>query len=245
MMRAFAWLLALWGAAAPAAPLAEEFAREVDRRLELPLPAQAFYGALLGKAVESSLARDAVSQFFVMVDRSPSVQAVMIYWRAADGTTEFVGASPATTGEPGEYEHFRTPLGVFEQSRLNADFRAEGSKNSLGIRGYGEKGMRVYDFGWVVTERGWGKGGRSPMRLQVHATDPEFLEPRLGRAGSAGCVRIPASFNVFVDRHGLLDAGSEHAWLLRPDREPTPHPGRWLVVIDTAHTSRPEWSPAP
>ena len=245
MMRAFGLLLALWGAAAPAAPLAEEFAREVDRRLELPPPAQAFYGAVLGKAIESSLARDAVSQFFVVVDRSPSVQAVMIYWRAADGATEFVGASPATTGEPGAYDHFHTPLGVFGQSPLNADFRAEGTKNALGIRGYGEKGMRVYDFGWVRAERGWGAGGHSNMRLQMHATDPEFLEPRLGRTGSAGCVRVPASFNVFIDRHGLLDAGNEHAWLLRPDREPTPHPGRWLVVVDTARTARPEWSPAP
>jgi hypothetical protein len=138
-----------------------------------------------------------------------------------------------------------TPLGVFAQSHENADFRAEGTKNSLGIRGYGEKGMRVFDFGWVRTERGWGDGALGQMRLQMHATDPEYLEPRLGRAGSAGCIRIPATLDVFIDRHGLLDAAEEHRWLLRPDREPTPHPGRWLVVVDSARTTRPAWSPLP
>jgi len=244
-VRALGVVVLLWLGALQAAPLVEEYAQEVDRRLELPLPEQAYYGALLGKAIEPTAARDAVSQFFVLVDRSPRVQAVMIYWRGADGKVEFVGASPATTGKPGAYEHFVTPLGVFAQSRENADFRAEGTRNWLGIRGYGEKGMRVYDFGWVSAERGWGEGGASPMRLQMHATDRELLEPLLGRAASKGCIRIPASLNVFIDRHGLLDAVEEHRWLLRADREPTPFPGRWLVVIDTGRTLRPAWSPAP
>ena len=52
--------------------------------------------------------------------------------------------------------------------------RAEGTRNALGIRGYGERGMRVYDFGWVMGDRGWGTGGRSAMRLQMHATDPSL-----------------------------------------------------------------------
>ena len=56
--------------------------------------------------------------------------------------------------------------------------RARGT--SLGIRGYGVKGMRVFDFGWVTGERTWGDGGLSPMRLQLHSTDPDVLEPRLG-----------------------------------------------------------------
>jgi hypothetical protein len=242
-MRFLALLLSL--SAAQAAPLAEEFGREVDRRLELPPAEQAFYGALLGKTIDPTAAKAALSQFFVLVDRSPRVQAVMIYWRGADGSVELVGASPATTGKPGAFEHFLTPLGAFAQSRDNADFRAEGTKNSLGIRGYGKKGMRVYDFGWVTAQRGWGDGGYSQMRLQMHATDPDFLEPLLGRAGSKGCIRVPASLNVFIDRHGLLDAGNEHRWLLRPDSEPTPFPGRWLVVVDTQRTTRPAWSPAP
>ncbi len=49
-------------------------------------------------------------------------------------------------------------------------------------------------------------GGLSQMRLQVHATDAALLEPRLGRVGSKGCIRISAPLNVFLDRHGVLDA---------------------------------------
>ena len=45
-------------------------------------------------------------------------------------------------------------------------------------------------FGWVIAERGWGAGGMSPMRLQMHATDPDRLEPRLGRAESKGWIRF-------------------------------------------------------
>ena len=229
-------------AAARAAPLAADFGREVDRRLDLPPSAQAFYGVRMAQAIEPTAARDARSQFFVLVDRSPRVQAVMIFWRRADGAFELVGAAPATTGKPGKYEYFATPLGVFEHSAANPDFRAEGTENRLGIRGYGEKGMRVYDFGWVRAERGWDPGHFSSMRLQMHATDPEHLEPLLGRAGSKGCIRIPASLNVFIDRHGLLDAAAEHAWLYRSDRQPTPYPGRWLVVVDTQRTARPAWT---
>ena len=43
-----------------------------------------------------------------------------------------------------------------KHSLANMDFRAEGTFNDNGIRGYGRKGMRVFDFGWVVSERGWG-----------------------------------------------------------------------------------------
>ena len=245
-------LLALCMAGARAAPLSEDFAAEVDRRLEPPVEEQAYYGALLGKALDHTAARTALTQYFVLVDRSPSVQAAMIYWRAPDGSMDFVGAAPASTGKPGRYEHFVTPTGVFEHSRANPDFRAEGTRNSQGILGYGEKGMRVYDFGWVKAQRGWGAGGWSEMRLQMHATDPKRLEPKLGAPGSKGCIRIPASFNVFIDRHGLLDAdyeaaalGGEHPWVLLAERVPTLTPGRWLVVIDSGRTAPPAWTRSP
>lgn len=159
----------------------------LDRRLEPP-PAHA-------------------PQYFVLVDRSPRVQAALVFWRSPEGALELVGAAPASTGKPGEYEHFATPTGAFAHSLANPDFRAEGTRNAQGIRGYGERGMRVYDFGWVRATRGWGEGGSSDMRLQMHATDPERLEPLLGRAAaSKGCIRIPAALNVFIDRHGILDA---------------------------------------
>ena len=44
------------------------------------------------------------------------------------------------------------------------------------------------------------------MRLQMHATDADRLEPLLGSARSKGCIRIPASLNRLLDHFGLLDA---------------------------------------
>src|SRR6202012_3083134 len=150
-------------------------------------------------------------QYVVIVDRNPLVQALMIYWMAADHSFHFIGASPVSTGLPGRFEHFKTPLGVFEHTTDNPDFRAEGTRNGLGIMGYGRKGMRIFDFGWQQGERGWGKGGVSPMRLQMHATDPGILEPRLGTAQSKGCIRIPASLNEFIDHPGILDGDYDQA----------------------------------
>ncbi|HYL25334.1 MAG TPA: L,D-transpeptidase [Burkholderiales bacterium] len=246
---ALAVALLLFAHVLHAAPLAADFAREVDRRLALPPEEQAYYGALLGKALTPSEAHDDVLQFYVLVDRNPLVQALLVYWRAGDGGFQFVGAAPVSTGRPGSYEHFITPAGVFAHSLANPDFRAEGTPNKLGIRGYGEKGLRVYDFGWQRAERGWGRGGWSKMRLQMHATDPRLLEPRLGTPASEGCIRIPATLNAFIDRHGLLDADyeeaarrGEHLWILRPDRLPSSFAGRWLVVIDSGRTARPTWA---
>ncbi len=221
-------------------------------RLEVPPQAQAEYAARLEAALAQAGQAHPGPQHFVLVDRSPAVQAVFIYYRSPEEAWEFVGASPASTGRPGEYEHFLTPLGVFAHSLANPDFRAEGTRNDLGILGYGRKGMRVFDFGWVPGERGWGHPGTSPMRLQMHATDPDVLEPQLGIAHSRGCIRIPATLDAFIDRHGLLDADYEAAalsgephWVLRADRAPALFPGRWLVVIDSGRDARPPWSLLP
>jgi hypothetical protein len=112
--------------------------------------------------------------------------------------------------------------------------------------------MRVFDFGWQQAVRGWGRGGESTMRLQMHATDPDFLENRLGTVQSRGCIRIPASLNVFIDHYGVLDGDYESAlaegktlWVLPKTRAATDWSGRFLVVVDTARTARPAWSPLP
>lgn len=237
-------------AAAAPQPGAEAFEREVGTRLKLPAREQARYSRWLEGALAQAGIAGGGAQYFVLIDRSPRVQAALVYWRGPDEAWTFVGASSAATGKPGEYEHFVTPLGVFEHSTDNLDFRAEGTRNSNGILGYGRKGMRVFDFGWVPGERGWGARGVSLMRLQLHATDPDLLEPLLGAWRSKGCIRIPASLNEFIDRHGLLDADYEQGlragreyWVLRADRTPTATPGRWLVVIDSGRSTRPAWSP--
>ena len=221
---------------------------QVDRRLNVPEAEQSFYGELLAGQLADVAVEDR-AQYVLLVDRNPFIQAAMIYWRDPEGSFHFIGASPVATGKPGQFDHFETPLGVFEHTIENADFRAEGTKNELGIRGYGRKGMRIYDFGWQQSIRGWGRGGESDMRLQVHATDPELLEPQLGRARSKGCIRIPASLNTFIDHYGILDADYEAAmadgrtfWVLLPTREPTPWSGRYLVVVDTKRSARPRWS---
>ncbi len=230
-------------------PLAAEFAREVDMRLDVPHSEQLDYAKRLEAALLAAEHTNLAAQYVVLVDRSPFVQAGFIYWRSPDGPWHFIGASPVSTGRPGTFDHFLTPLGVFAHTPDNMDYRAEGTKNPLGIRGYGVRGMRVYDFGWVRAERGWGPPGTSIMRLQMHATDPAILEPRLGRARSKGCIRIPASLNRFIDRYGLIDAEYERAaregrylWVLLPTRAPTPWPGRYLVVIDSERENRSAWA---
>jgi hypothetical protein len=187
--------------------------------------------------------------FVVLVDRNPNVQALFVFLGTVVGGWTLAGASAISTGLPGKYEHFKTPLGVFDHSRENPDFRAEGTKNKFGIRGYGDKGGRIYDFGWVKAPRGWGDGHMGELRLQMHSTDRDLLERRLGTAQSEGCVRMPAELNEFLDIHGILDqdyerviAAGNQSWVLRRDRLPTPWSGRYLVVVESATSSRAPWA---
>jgi hypothetical protein len=236
----------------PPVPLATEFEVAVSPRLQPPPEAVAHYAMLLEMALDAAGVRLGQPGFIIVVDRSPQVQALLLFWGGANWSWHLVGAAPVSTGLPGRYDHFATPLGVFDHTMENPDFRAEGTKNDVGIRGYGRKGARVYDFGWVDAARGWGNHGVSVMRLQMHATDPDRLEQRLGTAQSKGCIRIPASLDEFLDRFGCLDEDYDrqategrHLWVLRADRSPTPWSGRYLVVVDSLADKRPDWSPQP
>ncbi|WP_367189243.1 hypothetical protein [Burkholderia sp. Ed8] len=240
-------------ATARAVDMRKRFTQEVTRRLNVPASEQRAYGERLQKALVDADLGDLAGEYVAMVDRAPNVQALFIYFRATPANAWLmIGASPVGTGLPGKYDHFLTPLGVFHHSPDNMDFRAEGTTNENGIRGYGRRDMRIYDFGWVDGERGWGKGGVSPMRFQMHATDPDRLEALLGIRHSKGCVRIPASLNAFFDHHGLLDddyqarvEAGKSLWVLPRDRDITPIAGRYLVVIDSARKARPAWAPMP
>lgn len=232
--------------------LSAQFVRQVDRRLDLPLSAQQRYISLVMDALAQSEIVALQAQTFLAVDRNPFVQAAFLLLRTEDGQWHWLGATAVSTGRPGGFEHFVTPVGVFLHSPNNPDYRSAGTFNENHIRGYGERGMRIFDFGWQVADRTWGKGGRSPMRLAMHATDPNRLEARLGSTGSEGCIRIPASLNRFLDHYGVLDAEYEIAVkeskpqrVLAPDREPLPWPGRYLVVIDSGQQTRPAWSSEP
>ncbi|AVR18498.1 hypothetical protein A8H40_03120 [Burkholderia multivorans] len=240
-------------ATARALDMRKRFAQEVTRRLNVPANEQRAYGERLQRALAAADLADLAGEYVAMVDRAPNVQALFIYFRATPANAWLlIGAAPVATGLPGQYDHFLTPLGVFHHSPDHMDFRAEGTTNENGIRGYGHRDMRIFDFGWIDGERGWGKGGKSAMRFQMHATDPDRLEPLLGIRHSKGCVRIPASLNTFLDRHGILDddyqarvEAGKSLWVLRGDREISPIAGRYLVVIDSARKTRPAWSPLP
>jgi hypothetical protein len=236
--------------------LAALFQAQVDRRLAVPESEQFAYAQRLSHALAASpLTASRLPlppQFVLLVDRDARVQAALLYWLDDDGVPQFIGASPVSTGRPFGYEHFDTPTGVFDHSLANPDFRAEGTRNELGVCGYGVAGRRVFDFGWAEAWKGWGRRGFGTMRLQMHATDPQLLEPRLGQRESKGCIRIPATLDEFLDRNGILDADYERAlnagqalWVLRADRTPTRWPGRYLVIVDSARAERPVWSPAP
>lgn len=206
----------------------KRFTQEVTRRLNVPASEQRAYGQRLQEALADADLGDLAGEYVAMVDRAPNVQALFIYFRATPANAWLmIGASPVGTGLPGKYDHFLTPLGVFHHSPDNMDFRAEGTTNENGIRGYGRRDMRIYDFGWVDGERGWGKGGVSPMRFQMHATDPDRLEALLDD-----------------DYQARVEAGKS-LWVLRRDRDITPIAGRYLVVVDSARKTRPAWAPMP
>jgi len=234
------------------AQLRQAYAEQVDRRLEPPPEEAQRYGDLALDALKRAGIAFEQPQYVTLVDRSASVQAIFLYRLPPGAAPILIGASPVSTGRGGKFDYFETPLGVFEHSVANHDFRAEGSRNKFGIRGYGEKGMRVFDFGWQQAQRLWGRGGASTMRLQVHTTDPDRLEALLGSVQSKGCIRIPASLNRLLDRFGVLDAdylrakaeGSE-LWILPADQAPVEGAGRYLIVVDTGRSERPAWSPPP
>ena len=182
-------------------------------------------------------------QLLVVVDRNPRIQAMCIVLARPDGPWEALGGARVSTGQPGRFDHYITPTGVFEHTALILDYRAEGTYNENHIRGLGLKGMRVWDFGWQSARKGWrADGERGDIRLLLHATDPAILEQRIGRQASSGCIRIPAAMNRFLDRHGVLDAEYEQAArddpgfraVLLADRTPTPLAGTALVIVDSS-----------
>ncbi|MFZ6777606.1 L,D-transpeptidase [Undibacterium sp. Ji83W] len=207
-------------------------------------------------ALASTSISNLSSQYIMLVDRNPKVQVAMLFWLDQEGQYQFIGASPVSTGRSPGFEHFETPTGVYTHSLANLDYRAEGSKNSKGIRGYGAKGRRVFDFGWQKAKKGWGDKIIADMRLQMHATDPGILESRLGTVQSKGCVRIPGTLNFLLDRYSVLDADyiqglaeGKKFWVLDKNREDNPWAGRYMVIVDSGKEQKPEWAayipPAP
>lgn len=185
-------------------------------------------------------------QLVVVVDRSPRVQGVAVLMAMPDGEWKMIGGAHVSTGSTGRYDHYVTPRGVFHITGAILGYRAEGTLNGYGIRGLGGKGMRVWDFGWQRARKGWaeevGKPDSTLIRLEMHATDPDKLEQRIGHPASQGCIRIPTVMNRFLDLHGVLDAEYESAAvtdikfrsLLLANRTPSPLAGNTLIVTDSS-----------
>jgi len=115
--------------------LASQFEQQVTRRLNVPPEEQERYAQLLQSALDEAGVSNVPPEFFLLVDRSPHVQAAMIEWKAPDGMFHLIAATPVLTGRPGTYEHFLTPLGVYEHRVATLDFRSKGTPNQFGIRG--------------------------------------------------------------------------------------------------------------
>ena len=194
-------------------------------------------------AIEESGRTITRPQLLVVVDRNPSVQLMLLVLAVPDAPWSVVGGTRVSTGQSGRRLYYITPIGVFANSDAILGYRAQGTFNEHHIRGNGLKGMRVWDFGWHDAVKGWRADHETgQIRLEVHATDPDFLERRLGRPASEGCIRVPAAMNRFLDLHGVLDLDDERAAatdirfraLLLPARRPTPLAGDLLVVVDSA-----------
>lgn len=194
-------------------------------------------------------------QLIIVVDRSVKVQRLMVVYarpnNAADNSWEVLGAVKVSTGQPGRAEHFKTPVGVVMNDGSIPGYRAQGTVNENGIRGIGAKGLRVYDFGWATTADWRHPGQVAVVRLEMHATDPVYLEPKLGTPTSEACIHIPTKFNVFIDHNGLLDADLAAkaatdpgiAWLFGPDHTQSPLAGDKLVVVDSSEPDAPLSNP--
>ncbi|WP_419728659.1 L,D-transpeptidase [Lichenicola sp.] len=189
-------------------------------------------------------------QTLLLVDRSPAVQRLWVILALPGAAPwQVIGAVRVSTGKPGRLEHFKTPVGVFTNTPSILGYRAQGTFNEHHIRGNGLKGMRVWDLGWQTTEDWRKPAALTAVRLEMHATDPTFLEARLGRPDSEACIRIPAAFNQFLDRSGLIDmqlvqlASQDRAIaaLLPKDRATTRLAGDKVIVIDS---SEPDAAPS-
>ena len=160
--------------------------RDVSPRLALPLAEAAAWAASLQRKLNTAQLLLAAKQFILLVNRSPNKQAALLNRGSVVKGWFWGDAAPVSTGLPGRYEHFLTPLGECDHSLSNPDFRAEGTKNKLGFRGYGRKSLRICDLGWVNSVRGWGEAAMGVLRLQMHATDPDLAEKNLVRRSLRG-----------------------------------------------------------
>lgn len=216
--------------------LQEEFAERIGKAVEIE---PAYRNEIFQDALRRLLAADInENQYFLYVDRNPERQLIFVCFLDKENKKIIeIGRDKVSTGNPqrkGDY--FFTPVGVFRNTVENSSYRALGTKNEQGWRGLGEKGSRVWNFGW---QRSYKIVNNAKVfidiRLLLHATDPDFGEQRLGEQDSKGCIRISGNLNKFLDHFGIIDRDYEkhNHWLLKKDREPVFYQGEYLLVGDS------------
>lgn len=184
-------------------------------------------------------------QAVLAVDRAATKQTIWLLISSPDSAWSVIGGTLVSTGKPGRKEHFKTPIGTFINDGSILGYRAAGTFNENHVRGLGLRGMRVWDFGWQTTEDWRTPGATMEVRLEMHSTDPENLAHRIGRPDSEGCIRIPASLNEFLDKHGVIDraltaaAPSDPAiaQLISKQERPTSLAGSAVIVYDSSEPS--------
>lgn len=178
-------------------------------------------------------------EFVLIGDKSPNKQKMHIFI-VYEKEPYYIGSTKISTGEKSRYDHYYTPIGIFENKTDILNYRALGTKNAKGIRGNGSKGARVYDFGWVNANKSWKhKVKTTPIRFQMHATDVDYLEGALGRRASKGCIRLSNWFNRFIDEYGVLDYHYEMnkessraiKYTMSPKKVHTGFDGRYMIIM--------------
>ena len=231
--------------------LAAAMRRPLGGTVQPDAPALTHAALIAGQAMSLRLhAPLDTPQIVLLVDRSPAVQRLWVVLATPGRPWEQLGSVHGSTGKPGRKEHFRTPIGVFDNDGAILGYRALGTYNENHIRGIGVKGMRVWDFGWQTTDDWRTKDAPMAVRMEMHATDPANLELRLGRWDSEGCIRLPSSFNKFLDNEGLIDAKlhdlaqtDRRFAALLPKTTPDVLAGSVLVVVDTSDPAAPPSDP--
>jgi hypothetical protein len=87
-------------------------------------------------------------QLLVVVDRNPRVQQRRLILARLQRKWHDLGSTMVSTGQVVRYDYFLTPIGVFLHTDAILDWRAEGTFNAHHVRGLGENGMRIWNFGW-------------------------------------------------------------------------------------------------
>ncbi|PIT87994.1 MAG: hypothetical protein COU29_04265 [Candidatus Magasanikbacteria bacterium CG10_big_fil_rev_8_21_14_0_10_36_32] len=213
--------------------LQAEFNQNVSSlKIDEPDYLSAVFHFINDKMNETSRAQEL--QYFVFVDRNENRQNIMVGFFKTDGTISVIGWDKVSTGNPMRAKHYITPTGIFENSVKHMSYRAQGTRNSKGWMGLGVKNSRVWDFGWQKSIK---KGFPFDIRMMMHATDPNFGEPRLGKRDSKGCIRVSAKMNNFLDLYGIIDSDYEDhpkqgKRIFRKDRKIVSFSGRYLIIGD-------------